>query len=90
MTVDKMQEKMDERKTELAAMSRSELEIALSDMGAEVYHTPKRTIVHMRFFPADEELWQRLCSMPEGKAAYVRRLIREDMERSSEHRIEVP
>ena len=44
----------------------------------------------MRFFPADEELWQRLCSMPEGKAAYVRRLIREDMERSSEHRIEVP
>ena len=44
----------------------------------------------MRFFPTDEELWQRLCSMPEGKAAYVRRLIREDMERSSEHRIEVP
>ena len=44
----------------------------------------------MRFFPADEELWKRLCSMPEGKAAYVRRLIREDMERSSEHRIEVP
>lgn len=44
----------------------------------------------MRFFPADEELWQRLCSMPEGKAAYIRRLIREDMERSSEHRIEVP
>lgn len=33
----------------------------------------------MRFFPADEELWRRLCSMPEGKAAYVRRLIREDM-----------
>lgn len=44
----------------------------------------------MRFFPADEELWRRLCSMPEGKAAYIRRLIREDMERSSEHRIEVP
>ena len=37
----------------------------------------------MRFFPADEELWQRLCSMPEGKAAYIRRLIREDMERES-------
>lgn len=44
----------------------------------------------MRFFPADEELWRRLCSMPEGKAAYVRRLIRDDMERSIEHRIEVP
>ena len=44
----------------------------------------------MRFFPADEELWKRLCSMPEGKAAYMRRLIREDMERSREHRIEVP
>lgn len=47
MTVDKMQEKMDERRAELAAMIRSELEIALSDMGAEVYHTPKRTIVHI-------------------------------------------
>lgn len=44
----------------------------------------------MRFFPADEELWQRLCSMPEGKAAYVRRLIREDIERSNEHRVQVP
>ena len=44
----------------------------------------RKTSTHqfsMRFFPADEELWQRLCSMPEGKAAYVRRLIREDMER---------
>lgn len=38
----------------------------------------------MRFFPADEEIWQRLCSMPEGKAAYVRRLIREDMARCSD------
>lgn len=47
MTVDRMQEKMDERRAELAAMSRSELEIALSDMGAEVYHTLKRTIVHI-------------------------------------------
>lgn len=37
----------------------------------------------MRFFPADDELWRRLCSMPEGKAAYVRRLIREDIERES-------
>ena len=36
----------------------------------------------MRFFPADEELWRRLCSMPEGKAAYIRRLIREDMDSS--------
>ena len=44
----------------------------------------------MRFFPADEELWRRLCPMPEGKAAYVRRLIREDIERSNEHRIQVP
>lgn len=44
----------------------------------------------MRFFPADEELWQRLCSMPEGKAAYIRRLIREDMARSNEHRVHVP
>lgn len=44
----------------------------------------------MRFFPADEELWRRLCSMPDGKAAYIRRLIREDMERSIEHRIDVP
>ena len=35
----------------------------------------------MRFFPADNELWERLNSMPEGKAAYIRRLIREDLER---------
>lgn len=35
----------------------------------------------MRFFPDDEPLWERLQSMPEGKAAYIRRLIAEDMER---------
>lgn len=53
----------------------------------------RKTSTHqfsMRFFPADEELWRRLCSMPEGKAAYVRRLIREDIARSNEHRVKVP
>lgn len=54
------------------------------------YRREKTHQLSMRFFPSDEALWERLCSMPEGKAAYVRRLIREDMERSSEHRIEVP
>lgn len=35
----------------------------------------------MRFFPADAKLWDKLCSAPEGKAAYIRRLIREDIKR---------
>lgn len=47
MTVEQMQEKMDERRAELAAMTRPELEGALAEMGAEVHHTPKRTIVHI-------------------------------------------
>ena len=33
----------------------------------------------MRFFPADEELWQHLQKQPR-KAEYVKRLIRQDME----------
>lgn len=45
------------------------------------YKKQKTHQFSMRFFPADSELWERLCSMPEGKAAYVRRLIREDLER---------
>ena len=67
--------------------------MAESDSQRRASERYRKTNTHqfsMRFFPADEELWQRLCSMPEGKAAYIRRLIREDMERSSEHRIEVP
>lgn len=47
MTVEQMQEKMDERRAELAAMTRIELEDALAEMGADVHHTPKRTIVHI-------------------------------------------
>lgn len=47
MTVEQMQEKMDERRAELATMTRLELEGALAKMGAEVHHTPKRTLVHV-------------------------------------------
>lgn len=45
------------------------------------YKKQKTHQFSMRFFPADAELWERLCSMPEGKAAYIRRLILEDIER---------
>lgn len=34
----------------------------------------------MRFSPVDEDLWQHLQSQP-NKQGYVKRLIREDMER---------
>ena len=61
MTVDKMQDKMDERMAELAAMSRSELETALSDMGAEVYHTPKRTIVHINGIDYEPAWFDSYC-----------------------------
>ena len=37
----------------------------------------------MRFYPAEMELWEWLDSRPEGKAAYLKRLIREDMERET-------
>lgn len=47
MTAEQMQEKMDDRRAELASMSRAELERALAEMGAEVHHTPKRTLVHV-------------------------------------------
>lgn len=65
--------------------------MAESDSQRRASERYRKTSTHqfsMRFFPADEELWRRLCSMPEGKAAYVRRLIREDMERESgEHSV---
>ena len=34
----------------------------------------------VRFFPADEELWEHLQRQPR-KAEYIKRLIREDMGR---------
>lgn len=61
--------------------------MAESDSQRRASERYRKTSTHqfsMRFFPADEELWRRLCSMPEGKAAYVRRLIREDMGRESD------
>ena len=60
--------------------------MAESDSQRRASDRYRKTSTHqfsMRFFPSDEELWRRLCSMPEGKAAYVRRLIREDMDRES-------
>lgn len=47
MTIEELQENMDERKSEFAAMTRAELESALSSMGVAVCHTPKRTLVHV-------------------------------------------
>lgn len=47
MTIETIQEKMDERMSELAAMTRPELEDALAGMGLSVHHTPKRTLVHV-------------------------------------------
>ncbi|WP_072500610.1 hypothetical protein [Olsenella phocaeensis] len=35
-----------------------------------------------RFYPADADLWEWLCAQP-NKAGYIKRLIREDMERRS-------
>ena len=67
--------------------------MAESDSQRRASERYRKTSTHqfsMRFFPADEELWRRLCSMPEGKAAYVRRLIREDIARSNKHRVQVP
>ena len=61
--------------------------MAESDSQRRASDRYRKTSTHqfsMRFFPADEELWRRLCSMPEGKASYVRRLIREDMGRESD------
>lgn len=61
--------------------------MAESDSQRRASERYRKTSTHqfsMRFFPADEELWRRLCSMPEGKAAYARRLIREDMGRESD------
>lgn len=37
----------------------------------------------MRFFPSDMELWEHLEKQPK-KADYIKRLIREDLENSSQ------
>lgn len=47
MTVEQIQEMMDERGAELAGMFRTELSKAIAEMGAEVYHLRKRTLVHI-------------------------------------------
>lgn len=36
----------------------------------------------MRFFPDDMDLWEHLQKQ-DGKAAYIKRLIRDDMERQA-------
>lgn len=44
------------------------------------YRREKTKQLAMRFYPDDMELWEHLEKQP-SKAAYVKRLIREDMEK---------
>ena len=46
----------------------------------ERYKREKTHQLAIRFFPADEALWQHLQEQP-AKAAYIKRLIRDDMSR---------
>lgn len=43
------------------------------------YKREKTHAFTLRFFPADDELWEHLQQQPR-KAEYIKRLIREDME----------
>ena len=43
------------------------------------YKNEKTRKFMLRFFPADEDLWEHLQKQP-TKAAYIRELIRRDME----------
>ena len=45
------------------------------------YQQEKCHMAAVKFFPADEELWEHLCAN-EPKSTYMKNLIRDDMERS--------
>jgi hypothetical protein len=54
------------------------------DRKARANYRKKVEKVQFELFPADEDIKQRLAEKKEteGKAAYIKRLIREDIERS--------
>lgn len=45
----------------------------------EKYRKTKTTGFYMVFFPKDKDIVDHLATISEGKAEYIRRLIREDM-----------
>jgi GTP-sensing pleiotropic transcriptional regulator CodY len=45
------------------------------------YRKNKTTGFYMTFFPKDQDIIDHLATISEGKAEYIRRLIREDIER---------
>ena len=55
-----------------------------TDRKARANYRKKVEKVQFELFPADKDIKQRLeeVKQTEGKAAYIRRLIREDIERS--------
>lgn len=45
------------------------------------YNKDNTTSVNLRLFPSDEDIRQHLDALDEPKASYIKRLIREDMEK---------
>ena len=45
------------------------------------YRKSKTTGFYMTFFPKDQDIIDHLATISEGKAEYIRRLIREDMQK---------
>lgn len=46
------------------------------------YNREKTSSVNVRLFPADDDIARHLDSIREPKATYIKRLIREDMDRT--------
>jgi len=57
------------------------MSIKSTDRKARANYRKKVTFFHLELYPTDEDIKQKLSSLDEPKSTYIKRLIRQDIEK---------